>query len=922
MDTVDSLFFSAEDITKLPDWAQLTARDPKISRALVSTQSNRSDLIQSVIGANRLIHCYGRPGFAIGIWLRKLLLAPTAAHLQPVLINEFSQPITQLREFLLETIDATTKAHDKAPLITFLLEWDQMSTSSFHEALDLLKSVHESVCVILVSSSSPDLSMKNLYRHFEVIHFGEQQLAYNQQDYERLTQRWPSKPTAEQIQYCITLFNGWPEACLRALCDIEKGDIETSDPAQNHTDNTNWTSGHQWIATQLFELPSEYLQFLLQIYELPVITPEAVDAVEQCFHRQSSTFHPEMPLKTPINEQSVDARRLWKSRMLTRLCNLLYIEQFTHPRLHFRWRSSAVRQVLRRLSNDSMAKLHTSLTVNEHEFIQRVTKLYLEDDYINEIIEISDQSQLTVGLEMLIAEQPGRVIDYFRGKGFQINTELQPETSMGLLDLRSNAHNLHPQMQPLIAYLQAKFFWDLDPAKIMYDQQQTIFDVDQITNQNLIPAADSIFSLITEFDLSRNALIDGKLAEGLARLEKCYLNAVSERCFTVAAPSIGLISLTDFFCFNKQHLKRLVQSVDQIESLFDPQSGMALVDWTDFCMTPIQLLTSLSQSVIQRLDRTADKFAGYIPEEAYLFQSIAYILAKIQQDAPQPALHLCETLKKRLNLHLKQLNSVIDSPLHEKLNLTQTSANLLIFPWYAACSFLELLAEIQLNGKPTVREARRLLKKYQSEFAAIQSGVDNQGLWHCLFTMINAFLQAIAAPQANTLKDLEAIVALAESYGYRTAWMYGSLFLSIAYWNFEEESTALDFFFAALNFADENELHEAFLALVEPLHPQIRRAYQNNVGVIMISKVYDRMEQKNHAKNNQLEKLSKRELEILGFINQGMSNEDIADHLCRAKGTIKLHVHNIYKKLEIRNRVEAIQLFTHYSSEAQEANGE
>ena len=55
-------------------------------------------------------------------------------------------------------------------------------------------------------------------------------------------------------------------------------------------------------------------------------------------------------------------------------------------------------------------------------------------------------------------------------------------------------------------------------------------------------------------------------------------------------------------------------------------------------------------------------------------------------------------------------------------------------------------------------------------------------------------------------------------------------------------------------------------------------------------------------------------MEILTFINQGMSNEDIADHLCRAKGTVKLHVHNIYKKLDIRNRVEAIQLYNQFMS--------
>lgn len=53
--------------------------------------------------------------------------------------------------------------------------------------------------------------------------------------------------------------------------------------------------------------------------------------------------------------------------------------------------------------------------------------------------------------------------------------------------------------------------------------------------------------------------------------------------------------------------------------------------------------------------------------------------------------------------------------------------------------------------------------------------------------------------------------------------------------------------------------------------------------------------------------LSKREVEILSLISQGKTNEEISEILCRSLGTVKLHVHNIYKKLGVNNRMQALQ---------------
>jgi NarL family two-component system response regulator LiaR len=54
------------------------------------------------------------------------------------------------------------------------------------------------------------------------------------------------------------------------------------------------------------------------------------------------------------------------------------------------------------------------------------------------------------------------------------------------------------------------------------------------------------------------------------------------------------------------------------------------------------------------------------------------------------------------------------------------------------------------------------------------------------------------------------------------------------------------------------------------------------------------------------EPLSERELEVLELVAQGLTNAEIAARLFIAHGTVKRHINNIYGKLQVRHRTEAI----------------
>ena len=57
---------------------------------------------------------------------------------------------------------------------------------------------------------------------------------------------------------------------------------------------------------------------------------------------------------------------------------------------------------------------------------------------------------------------------------------------------------------------------------------------------------------------------------------------------------------------------------------------------------------------------------------------------------------------------------------------------------------------------------------------------------------------------------------------------------------------------------------------------------------------------------NLVEPLSQRELEVLHLMALGRTNQEIAQQLIVAPGTVKAHTANIYRKLDIANRTEAV----------------
>ena len=64
--------------------------------------------------------------------------------------------------------------------------------------------------------------------------------------------------------------------------------------------------------------------------------------------------------------------------------------------------------------------------------------------------------------------------------------------------------------------------------------------------------------------------------------------------------------------------------------------------------------------------------------------------------------------------------------------------------------------------------------------------------------------------------------------------------------------------------------------------------------------------QKNDEKKNNKLILSEREVEILLLVEQGLSDGQIADKVFLSIHTVKWHLRNIYHKLQVRSRTQAV----------------
>jgi LuxR family maltose regulon positive regulatory protein len=142
------------------------------------------------------------------------------------------------------------------------------------------------------------------------------------------------------------------------------------------------------------------------------------------------------------------------------------------------------------------------------------------------------------------------------------------------------------------------------------------------------------------------------------------------------------------------------------------------------------------------------------------------------------------------------------------------------------------------------------------------------------------------------------------------------LLQSLAHEHLDQGDEALEMLSAALSMAEPAGFKRVFLEYGEPAAQLLYKALAQNIAPDFVGSLLaafgeeSAIAPKPSPADHLVEPLSARELEVLSFVAQGLTNQEIADRLFLSLATIKWHTGNIYSKLGVSNRTEAVTYAT------------
>jgi LuxR family maltose regulon positive regulatory protein len=133
-------------------------------------------------------------------------------------------------------------------------------------------------------------------------------------------------------------------------------------------------------------------------------------------------------------------------------------------------------------------------------------------------------------------------------------------------------------------------------------------------------------------------------------------------------------------------------------------------------------------------------------------------------------------------------------------------------------------------------------------------------------------------------------------------------------WQSQKKQNALEILYNVVQTVNENGALRTFLDVGSEL-PEALKALASNTMVQgdhrtieTIRHLLSNLEDENNRTPDGLSHpLSDRELEVLRLLAAGLTNKEIGEQLYLAIGTVKKHSYTIYQKLNVKNRIQAVE---------------
>jgi LuxR family maltose regulon positive regulatory protein len=309
-----------------------------------------------------------------------------------------------------------------------------------------------------------------------------------------------------------------------------------------------------------------------------------------------------------------------------------------------------------------------------------------------------------------------------------------------------------------------------------------------------------------------------------------------------------------FICWWSNDLEGFVHIVDDAVALRYDQTSIQVID----CYV-------IKALALQELQRTAE--ASQEIRKAHSFAEFTGDPANILAAASGEA--RLSLIRKNVNAAEKWLKST------ESMNLDPTSLWWCEIPAITQCRVL-----IALNTTESLQKALELLKRYQEYSESVH----------------------------NKMRIIETVVLQAQ-----------------AYLKLKSEGEAFKCLIFSLDLAAPGEWIRPFVEISDDISDKlpllrekvekpefidtlIYQIYQKKTAPAVIETEPERIAELQLARDS-LQSLSVREREILKLMSEGLRNKEIADKIFVSTLTVKKHLYNVFQKLNVHSRIQAIEKF-------------
>jgi LuxR family transcriptional regulator, maltose regulon positive regulatory protein len=250
--------------------------------------------------------------------------------------------------------------------------------------------------------------------------------------------------------------------------------------------------------------------------------------------------------------------------------------------------------------------------------------------------------------------------------------------------------------------------------------------------------------------------------------------------------------------------------------------------------------------------------------------------------------------------------------LAEALAVNQRAMHLArdISPWYAQIS-----AETEIALLLTKGDVLAAAEKFRAYEPIVAGSKGRKPLFIAASLLLaqNRFLDVVNL--------LEEPLAEMRQKGGRWSWLRLLLIQAVAWQSLGREAEALAVLEQCLATAEPEGYVRIFVERGAPLAALLQLARERGIKTDYISRLlaaFDMPEESPTSRTpfapasappdaNLIEPLSARELEVLRFLNSPLAIPDIAREMLIAPSTLRTHVRNIYLKLDVHGRFEALQ---------------